>query len=130
MIFEKNNIFSIKNILVFALFIALLAISFWRLPYSPATWYDEGINAGIAKSLIQDNVYSLKVGPGEFVETRQFLITTNYPVLIPVALSLKFFGINFFAARLLRKLRVPHEPYSRSTSTCCRHPKQTSCQDT
>ena len=96
----KLNQDLIKKLAVFALFFLLLFIGFWRLSYSPATWYDEGINAGIAKSLVQDGVFSLKVAPDEFVETRQFLITTNYPVLIPVALSLKFFGVNFAAARL------------------------------
>lgn len=100
MLFKKNNMYSIKNVLVFVLFAILLSISLWRLSYSPATWYDEGINAGIARSLIQDNVFSLKIAPGEYVETRQFLITTNYPVLLPVALSLKFFGVSFTAARL------------------------------
>lgn len=89
-----------KNLIILFLFAILVFVGFWRLQYSPATWYDEGINAGIASSLVTDGVYSLKVGPDEFVQDRQFLITTNYPVLLPVALSLKIFGINFFAARL------------------------------
>lgn len=100
MVFGKNNIYSIKNIFVFASFVLLLFISFWRLSYSPSTWYDEGINAGIARSFMEEGVFSLKVAPNEFVATRQFLITTNYPMLFPVALSLKFFGVNFTAARL------------------------------
>jgi len=79
---------------------SLVFFSLWRLPYSPATWFDEGINIGIAKSLIQDGVYSLKIGPGQFVAERPFLITTNYPVLIPVAVSLKIFGISLTAARV------------------------------
>ncbi len=94
MTLSRHNIFAL-----FILFL-LLFIGFWRLPYSPATWYDEGLNLGVARSLITDGVFSLKIAPDEFVENRQFLITTNYPVLLPAALSLKFFGINFFAARL------------------------------
>ncbi len=78
----------------------LLFFGTWRLPKSPATWFDEGINLGIAKSLVSHGIYSLEVGPGEFVETRQFLITSNYPVLLPVAFSLKLFGFNLTAARL------------------------------
>jgi len=89
-----------SKIVVCLLFFILLFVSIWRLQYSPATWYDEGLNAGIAKSLVEEGIYSLKVGPGEFVEERQFLITTNYPVILPVALSLKIFGNNFVSARI------------------------------
>src|SRR3989344_2515969 len=87
------------NFILFFLFLILIFFGAWQLPKSPATWFDEGINLGIAKSLIQDGVYSLKIGPDEFVESRQFLITSNYPVLLPVALSIKLFGFNLAAAR-------------------------------
>lgn len=72
----------------------------WHISTSPATWFDEGINMGIAKSFFQSGVYSLNIGSGEFVAERAFLITTNYPVLLPVALALKVFGISLLAARL------------------------------
>lgn len=91
----------IKNNLILILLFGLsLFLSLWRLPYSPATWFDEGINIGIAKSLVQDGVYSLKVGPQVYVPTRQFLITTNYPVILPVSLSLRLLGFTLEAARL------------------------------
>jgi len=87
--------------LMLALLLGILFfISIYRLPHSPATWFDEGINIGIAKSFANEGVYSLQVAPGEFVKEKSFLITTNYPVLIPVALSIKLFGSNFIAARL------------------------------
>ncbi len=78
----------------------LVFLSTWNLGMSPATWFDEGINVGIAKSLVEQGVYSFEVAPHTFVQERPFLITTNYPVLLPVALSLKLFGMNFTAARL------------------------------
>lgn len=78
----------------------LLFFATWRLPYSPATWFDEGIDLGVAKSLVTKGVYSLEIAPGQFVEERSYLLTVNYPVLFPVALSLKLFGINLMAARL------------------------------
>lgn len=78
----------------------LIVASIWHLPASPATWFDEGINLGIAKSLINNGVYSLEIAPGKFVEQRPFLITTNYPVLLPVAASLKLFSANLTAARI------------------------------
>ncbi len=89
-----------NNFILVILAIILISISLWRLPYSPATWFDEGINLGIAKSLVNKGVFSLEIGPDDFVAQRQFLITTNYPVLLPVAASMKFFGFNLMAARL------------------------------
>ncbi len=77
----------------------LLFVSTWHLASSPATWFDEGINIGIAKSLVEHGVYSLEIAPNEFVQERHLLITTNYPVLLPVALSLKLFGPTIVAAR-------------------------------
>lgn len=88
------------NLVLLFLFVLLLFFGTWRLPYSPATWFDEGINLGIAKSLITKGVFSLEVSPADFVSDRQFLITTNYPVLLPLALSLKLFGMNLTAGRL------------------------------
>lgn len=87
------------NLVLIFLFIIVILFGAWRISYSPATWFDEGVNLGIAKSLINSGVLSLEIGPGEFVETRQFLITSNYPVLLPVALSLKLFGFNLAVAR-------------------------------
>ncbi len=89
-----------RNTIFLFLFFLLIFLSTWRLAYSPATWFDEGINMGIAKSLAEYGVYSLETSPGAFVAERQFLITTNYPLLFPVALSLKLFGINLTAARI------------------------------
>ncbi len=91
--------FSRTNIITALLFVLLLFFGTWHLSRSPATWFDEGINLGIAKSLVTHRVFSLETAPDTFVAERQFLITTNYPVLLPVALSLKLFGMNFAAAR-------------------------------
>lgn len=88
-----------SNIITAVLFAVLLFIALWQLPKSPATWFDEGINLGIAKSLAEKGVFSLEIAPDTFVEDRQFLITTNFSVLLPVALSLKLFGNSLFAAR-------------------------------
>lgn len=78
----------------------LLFFSLWRLSDSPATWLDEGINLGIAKSFVEHGVYSLEIAPGKFIADRQFLITTNYPILLPVALMIKLGGANLPSARL------------------------------
>jgi len=90
-----------KELMLFLfLFLILFVVGSWRLPHSPSTWFDEGINIGISQSLVEKHIYSLRVTPNMFVAERYFLITTNYPVLIPVAISLKLLGYNFVAARL------------------------------
>lgn len=80
-------IFTRVSIIIF-----FVVASTWHISASPATWFDEGINLGIASSLIRHGVYSLELGPNSFVPSieRSFLITTNYPTLIPVAASLYF----------------------------------------
>lgn len=88
-----------KNIILILLCFIFIFLSLWRLPHSPATWFDEGINVGIAQSLVTRGTFSLFVSPDFVVNERSFLITTNYPVLLPVAASLKLFGMNFTAAR-------------------------------
>ncbi len=96
--------FKRNNLILVGLFLILIIFGTWHLATSPATWFDEGINLGIAKSLVQNGVYNLEIGPNEFVAQKQFLITSNYPVLLPVALSIKIFGANFLAGRLLMVL--------------------------
>jgi len=90
-----------KNIILILLVFLLAVFSFWHLSSSPATWMDEGINIGIAKSLVTSGVYSLEVSPDNFVAQRPFLITTNYPVLLPVAFFVKLFGFNLFWTRVV-----------------------------
>ncbi len=94
---REQTIFKGSAILVVCIF---LLVSFWKIAASPATWFDEGINMGIAKSLVTERVYSLPVAPGQHVEQRSFLITTNYPVLLPVALFIKLGGASLAVARL------------------------------
>lgn len=67
---------------------------------NPGFWFDEGIIAGVSKSLAEDGVYGTKIAPGSF-ETQNFWITTNYPVTLPLAVVLKIFGIGVWQARLV-----------------------------
>lgn len=96
----KNFVAKEHLVYFLAVMAALLFLGTWRLSASPATWFDEGINIGIAQSFARNGVYNLSVGPDQYVAVRQFLITTNYPVLLPVALSIRFFGMSIWAARI------------------------------
>lgn len=98
--YMRNFVYKKNLAPFFCIIFMLLLFSTWKLSASPATWFDEGINVSIAQSLAQNGVYDLAVGQGRYVLMKQFLITTNYPVLLPVALSLKLFGMNLAAARV------------------------------
>lgn len=89
-----------QQLCLLLLIIVFLFLVVFRIDQRPATWFDEGINVGIAKAWVEEGVYSLRVGPTEFVQERPFLITTNYPVLAPVAASFLVFGTTLTAARL------------------------------
>lgn len=79
-------------------FFAMLAYGF---PDSPSPWFDEGVNLGIAKAWAERGVYSLEVGPDSFVGERSLLITTNYPLLAPLALVFRLFGAGLPQAKLV-----------------------------
>ena len=91
-----------KNNLYWAGVIGLFALVFfyasYKLTESPPTWYDEGLYIQVAHSIAERGTQSVQTAPGEFISTG--FVTGGYPFLAPVALSLRIFGDNLFAARL------------------------------
>lgn len=79
----------------------LIAAAFYGFPDSPAPWFDEGINLGVAKSFAERGVFNLETGPGEYVSEKSLLITTNYPLLFFISLSFKIFGVGLWPARMV-----------------------------
>ncbi|MEK7509222.1 MAG: glycosyltransferase family 39 protein [Patescibacteria group bacterium] len=70
----------------------------YRLTESPPTWYDEGIYIQVAQSFGERGEQTVQVAPGEF---RQIdFLTVGYPLIAPVAASLKLFGNSLLAARI------------------------------
>ncbi len=100
--YVKNN--RLHFVISFIIICFLLFFSTWQLSASPATWFDEGINLSIAKSFVQHGIFSLETAPGQFVNQRPFLITTNYPVIAPAALFIKIFGAHLWSGRLAQVL--------------------------
>jgi putative flippase GtrA len=74
-------------------------IATYALSESPALWYDEGLYSQVATRVMDTGLQSLQVAPDEFVSTQY--ITVGYPLLYPVALSYKFFGIGAFEGRIV-----------------------------
>lgn len=82
------------------LLVIAAAIALGNFTSNPGFWFDEGIIAGVSKSLVEDGIYGTKIAPDNF-ETQNFWITTNYPVTLPLAVVLKIFGIGVWQARLV-----------------------------
>lgn len=96
--FIKKDYLKIILPFLFLLFIILL---FYGFPDSPSPWFDEGINLGIAKSFAEHGVYNMAVGPDQYVVEKQLMITTNYPLLLPVSLIFKLLGTGLWQAKIV-----------------------------
>lgn len=84
-------------IAVAVLFAVAAFYSVYKLTESPPTWYDEGIYIQVAHSFATTGTQSVQIAPGEFRQIN--FLTVGYPVIAPVALSLKLFGYTVLAAR-------------------------------
>jgi len=83
---------------LFVIFVVVVGIfAFSHLTESPPTWYDEGMILQLAENLAQHGVMGMQVAPGGFVSASH--VSTGYPIVVPVALSFKVFGIGILSAR-------------------------------
>jgi 4-amino-4-deoxy-L-arabinose transferase-like glycosyltransferase len=73
------------------------ALLVYRLTESPLTGYDEGILVQMAGNLFETGSFSLRTSPGAL--SSGAYMTTAFPVLLPVAVSMKLFGSTLLAAR-------------------------------
>lgn len=84
--------------------IIFLAVVFWGFPDSPSPWFDQGINLSIVKTFARDGVYSLGVGPNDFIGQRSLVFSTNYPLFSFIILSFKLFGVGLWQAQIVMVL--------------------------
>ncbi len=82
--------------LVFVLAIFLISFHFTD---TPDVWVDEGVFTNVAETLAHHGTLALQAGPGDYYHLGYFL-STNYPVIYPVAASLYLFGNGIWQARL------------------------------
>src|SRR3989344_6541436 len=89
---------------VVALFLFVTFAAAYRLTESPATWYDEGYLLQSSKNLALYGKQGLQTAPGVFASTAT--VSSGFPILAPVALSFKLFGIGLLQARLVMVLYI------------------------
>ena len=81
------NIFFRKNIIQILMIGILVFLVFYRLQFYPQPWFDEGTHLLLAKEIAVGNGYP-------------FDTTLGPTIIIPVALSMRLFGINLLPARI------------------------------
>lgn len=101
-IFSVNQGKRIAAFFILILFSVAIFFSTYKLTESPPTWMDEGVIVQTAKNLAEKGVYGLQIAPHKFVSSG--FVTTSYPVIYPLALSFKLFGVGIFQARIVMVL--------------------------
>lgn len=81
------------------LFIIVIFLSTYKLTESPPTWMDEGIIIQTARSILSIGHPAIPIAPNTYESSG--MITTSYPVTLPIAFVFKLFGIGLFQARLV-----------------------------
>lgn len=92
---QKNKEFLIGIIL----FAVALFFVFYKITESPPTWMDEGIIINSARVFAENGRFGLQIAPNH-IESAEVL-TTNYPVTLPLALVFDIFGVGLLQARLV-----------------------------
>jgi len=90
------------------LFVAALALlaffSLYKLTESPPLWFDEGIYTQAAMNLAQGNGQLIQTAPHTFAPSSY--LTVGYPLLLPVAISYKLFGVGVVQGRAVMVLFI------------------------
>jgi len=89
-----NKLFTVATI---ALFIGATFLSVYKLTESPPTWMDEGIKINSARVWSETGHAGLQIAPG--IDSSANILTTDYPVIAPIALTFKLFGVGLLQAR-------------------------------
>ncbi len=94
------ELFSNKKIVLIGVSCLSVFFVLHNLTVSPPVWVDEGVFTEVARNLAFHNTIGLQTAPGVFHKLDSFVLSVSYPVIFPVALSLKIFGVGIVQARL------------------------------
>lgn len=94
------NFFKKKHSQIFFIWLIFFAASFfssYKLTESPAVWYDEGFYEQAAMNVAQRGIWGIQTSPESFASLGT--VTAGFPLIGPVALAYKIFGIGVLQAR-------------------------------
>ena len=78
-------------------FVIALIAGTYHLSESPGIWYDEGFYTQVAMNFAEQGTEELQIAPGQFISAKD--VTVGYPLIAPVALSYKIFGVGVLQGR-------------------------------
>lgn len=88
-----------KNIILALVFILGTFLIVFHFTDTPKVWVDEGVYTETARNFALHGVLGLQTEPGKFFPINH-LLSTGYPVIVPVAGSFLAFGTGIWQARL------------------------------
>ncbi len=88
-----------KGLLLGGVFLLSVFLIVFHFTDTPRVWVDEGVFTEVAKNLSVHGIFGIQTAPGNFFLMNS-LLTTGYPVIVPIALSFKIFGVGIVQARL------------------------------
>jgi len=91
---EKN-----KKIVLGLVFILAFFLITFRFTDTPKVWIDEGIFTNVAETLSSQGHLGVQTAPNKYFPLG-VILTANYPVVYPIALSFSLFDVGVFQARL------------------------------
>jgi 4-amino-4-deoxy-L-arabinose transferase-like glycosyltransferase len=89
-----------KKIILISVFVLAAFLICFHFTDTPKVWVDEGVFTETAKNLATHGILGLQTEPGKFFPMNNFLLSTGYPVILPVAGSFMLFGTGIWQARL------------------------------
>ncbi|MBA3733314.1 glycosyltransferase family 39 protein [Patescibacteria group bacterium] len=88
-----------KKIILILVFCLAIFLIVFRFTSTPKVWVDEGLWTNISENFAFHGKIALQKAPGEYVPLH-LLLSVGYPVIFPVAASMKIFGSGIVQARL------------------------------
>lgn len=77
-----------------------------NLTTKPSLWFDEALNIEAARNLLLFQKIRIQTAPGVFPDVSYTLVTSNYPLIVPLAGFFKIFGFGLFQARIFMLLCI------------------------
>ncbi|HUQ30354.1 MAG TPA: glycosyltransferase family 39 protein [Candidatus Paceibacterota bacterium] len=96
---------TIQKVLLLGLTGAAVFFATYHLTESPPFTFDEGWYFQTAANLVTANVEGIQLAPGDIEHVSTF-VTVGYPLIYPLALWFKLFGISVLSARSLMVLFI------------------------
>ena len=89
-----------KKIIIGVLFLSGFFFATYKIDSTPHVWGDEGIFIQLGRTLVDHGLMTIPVAPNRFSD-KPFLysISTSYPVVLPVGIFMKIFGVGIVQAR-------------------------------